>query len=84
MNGNRIPPSGEEAAKRVLMLFKERNARPSHILKEQDYFTWFANGQFTLADFKPGCDYAIGQGWIEQPEPGTYKLTLEGFSALAG
>lgn len=82
MTQERIPPSAHEAAIRVLRLFKERKARPSHLLKDQDYFTWFASERFTLDDFKPGCDYALNQGWIEQSEPGTYKLTLAGFSAL--
>jgi hypothetical protein len=82
MTQNRIPPSSHEAAIRILWLFKERKARPSHVLKDQDYFTWFGNERFTLDDFKSGCDYAVNQGWIEQSEPGTYKLTLTGFSAL--
>jgi hypothetical protein len=75
-------PSAEDAARRVLKLFKEKKARPSHVLRDGDFFIWFAGDGLTLDDFKSGCDHAVEQGWIERPDHGTYKLTSEGFSEL--
>jgi hypothetical protein len=79
----RIPPSAEDAARRVLALFAKRKARPGTILKHGEILTTYAEGEVQLEDYKAGCDYAVEQNWIEETEPGSgdYMLTEEGFSA---
>jgi hypothetical protein len=78
-----IPPSDEDAAVRILELFRQRKARPSHVLKHGEALTTYAKGQVQLTDFKVGCDYAVEQGWIRETGPGSgdYMLTKAGFSA---
>lgn len=79
----RIPPSAEDAARRILALFAIRKARPGTILKHGEILTTYAEGQVQLEDFKAGCDYAVEQDWIKETEPGSgdYVLTVEGFPA---
>jgi len=76
-------PSDEDAAVRILELFRQRKARPSHILKHGEAFTTYAKGPVQLTHFKAGCDYAVEQGWIRETEPGSgdYMLTKAGWSA---
>jgi hypothetical protein len=78
----RIPPIDDEAADRILALFKKQKARPGHPLKDGYVLKNFADDRLRLDDFKGGCDYAIEQGWITTLEPGVYVLTQEGFSRL--
>lgn len=72
--------NASDAAERILDLFG-RQARPGTTLKEGFFFRAFPFDQLTLLDFRPGCEYAKQQGWIEETEPGVFMLTKAGFSA---
>jgi hypothetical protein len=80
----RIPPSAEDAARRLLALFAQRKARPGEILKHGEVLTSYPKGEVQLEDFKAGLDFAIEQGWVKETEPGgtgDCMLTVDGFSA---
>jgi hypothetical protein len=74
----RIPPSAENAARRLLAMFAKRKARPGEILKHGEVLTTYAEGQVQLEDFKAGCDYAIEQGRVKETEPDTRRLYAHG------
>jgi hypothetical protein len=77
----RIPPSAEVAARRLLALFAKRKAVPGVALKHGEALTVYADGQVQLEDFKAGSDFAVAEGWVKETEPGSFVLTVAGFSA---
>jgi len=75
-------PTAEEAARRILSIFKEKGSRPGDVLFTSHFLTAFATGQWRASDFKPGAEYAVAQGWIEVVVRDKFKLTDAGFSEI--
>jgi hypothetical protein len=73
--------NANEAARRILALYRQLKARPGHLLKEGYFFTHFAIGDLTLVNFRAGCDLAIQQSWIKETDPGVFMLTPIGFTS---
>ena len=55
--------------------------RPGQAIVRNNFISGFSTGNFRSADFVPGMQYAIAQGWIEKNPEDNYILTEAGFAA---
>ena len=74
--------SDEQSARYILALFRDKfNARAGHVLLPHFFAAEFQISPWTAEDFRRGCDYAAGQGWIEVNKFGSLRLTDKGAAA---
>lgn len=74
-------PTVEDAADYILSLFVEHfNSRAGHVLRVNNFISFFCRNPWQSSDFAPGMTYAAEQGWVEVLIGGTsFRLTQDGF-----
>ncbi|MDP1630197.1 MAG: hypothetical protein Q8L66_02110 [Caulobacter sp.] len=74
-------PTAEDAARRILAVFRKVQARENHVLRLNNFLDFPTEG-FTGSDFEPGIEYAVESGWLEISSSSSFRLTAAGFSEL--
>jgi hypothetical protein len=74
-------PTAEDAAKHILMTFIRSGARAGYVLPEGRVIRAFWKAPWSEADFVPGLNFAMRQGWIERTPNREYRLTEAGSAA---
>ena len=69
-------PTAEDAAEHILTVFIRSGATAGRVLPTRRVIQAFWKAPWSEADFCPGLDFAMQQGWIEQT--GGYRLTEAG------
>ena len=75
-------PTPEENAKRVLEIYAHFDSRPGSLLRANNFVAVAARWRIRMTDIQQGLEYAVRQGWIEETENGSLRLTDRGFSAM--
>lgn len=72
-----------ETAKEILSLFVDHfNCRPDEVVQFRNFNIIWATRRLRAEDFKPGMEYAVGEGWVEVLRNGyAFRLTASGFAA---
>jgi hypothetical protein len=75
------PERAYRGGRSILTTFIRSGARAGHVLPEGRLLRAFLKAPWSEADFAPGLDFAMQQGWIERTSHGDYRLTKAGFAA---
>jgi hypothetical protein len=75
-------PTPEENAKQVLEIYAHFDSRPGRVLRANNFVAVAARWRIRMTDIQQGLEYAARQGWIEETEDGSLRLTDRGFSAM--
>ena len=73
-------PTPEESAHAILAIFAVDNSRPDDVLIAGGVNFAFRQAGGRAAEFQPGLEYAVQNGWLEIGENNTIKLTNAGFT----
>jgi hypothetical protein len=79
LNKAMMTPTPDEIAKRIVRHFIQSGAKAGDLRHPRD-FPGGISMPGKIADWKPGLDYAVEQGWLKQ-EGEEYRLTDPGYAA---
>ena len=72
----------EESAREILAIFKEKEVLVGGPLSVGQVNLEFAMKGGQAADCHSGCQYAVENGWLEQPSHIMLRLTKSGFAEM--
>ena len=72
----------QENGRLVLDIYAHFDSRPGEVLRANNLVAVAARRRIRMSDVQQGLEYAARNGWIEETENGSLRLTERGFKEM--